>query len=43
MKKKIFAITLCAIIAAASIVGSTGVVNQRYEVASILGPVAGGY
>ena len=43
MKKKIFAITLCAIIASASIVGSTGVVNQSYEVASILGPVAGGY
>ena len=43
MKKKIFAITLCAIIAAASIVGSPGVVNQSYEVASILGPVAGGY
>ena len=43
MKKKIFATTLCAIIAAASIVGSTGVVNQSHEVASILGPVAGGY
>lgn len=43
MKKKIFAITLCALIAAASIVGSTVVVNQSYEVASILGPVAGGY
>lgn len=28
MKKKIFAITLCALIAAASIVGSTGVVDN---------------
>ena len=30
-------------IAAASIVGSTGVVDQSYEVASILGPKSGGY
>ena len=37
MKKKIFAITLCALIAAASIVGSTGVVDNSYEVASIVG------
>lgn len=43
MKKKLFAITLCALIAAASIVGSTGVVDHSYEVASILGPVEGGY
>ena len=43
MKKKLFSITLCAIIAAASIVGNTGVVNQSYEVASILGPKSGGY
>ena len=43
MKKEIFAITLCALIAAASIVGSTGVVDQSYEVAYILGPRAGGY
>lgn len=43
MKRKIFAITLCALIAAASIVGSTGVVDNSYEVASVLGPVAGGY
>ena len=43
MKKKIFAITLCALIAAASIVGSTGVVDNSYEVASIFGPISGGY
>jgi hypothetical protein len=43
MKKKIFAITLCALIAAASIVGSTGVVDNSYEVASAFGPRAGGY
>lgn len=43
MKKKIFAITLCALIAAASIVGSTGVVDQSYEVAYAFGPVEGGY
>lgn len=43
MKKKIFAITLCALITAASVVGSTGVVDNSYEVASILGPVEGGY
>lgn len=43
MKKKLFAITLCALIAAASIVGSTGVVDNSYEVASAFGPRAGGY
>ena len=43
MKKKFFAITLCALIAAASIVGSTGVVDNSYEVASVLGPMSGGY
>lgn len=43
MKKNIFAITLCALIAAASIVGSTGVVDNSYEVASIFGPISGGY
>lgn len=43
MKKKLFAITLCALIAAASIIGSTGVVDNSYVVASILGPVEGGY
>lgn len=43
MKKKIFAITLCALIAAASIVGSTGVADNSYEVASILDPLEGGY
>lgn len=43
MKKKIFAITLCALIAAASIVGSTEVVNNSNVVAYILGPMAGGY
>ena len=43
MKKKTFAITLCALIAAASIVGSTGVVDNSYEVAYILGPMSGGY
>lgn len=43
MKKKLFAITLCALIAAASIVGSTGVGDNSNEVASILGPVEGGY
>lgn len=43
MKKKIFAITLCALIAATSIVGSTGVVDNSYEVASAFGPRAGGY
>ena len=35
MKKKIFAITLCALIATASIVGSTEVVNNTYETAYI--------
>ena len=43
MKKKIFAITLCALIAAASIVGSTGVVDNSYVVASILEPIEGVY
>ena len=43
MKKKIFAITLCALIATASIVGSTGVVDNSNVVASVLGPRAGGY
>ena len=43
MKKKIFAITLCALIAAASIVGSTGVMDNSNVVASVLGPRAGGY
>ncbi len=43
MKKKLFAITLCALIAAASIIGSTGVVDNSYEVASVLGPKSGGY
>lgn len=43
MKKKIFAITLCALIAAASIVGSTGVVDHGYEIAYIFGPRSGGY
>lgn len=36
MKKKIFAITLCALIAAASIVGSTGVVDNSNVVAYAL-------
>ena len=43
MKKKIFAITLCALIAATSIVGSTEVVNNTYETAYIFGPISGGY
>lgn len=44
MKKKIFAITLCALIAAASIVGSTGVVDQTNVAAQyIFGDKAGGY
>ena len=43
MKKKIFAITLCALIATASIVGSTEVVNNTYETAYIFGPISGGY
>lgn len=43
MKKKIFAITLCALIAAASIVGSTGVVDNSNVVAYAFGPVEGGY
>lgn len=43
MKKKIFAITLCALIAAASIVGSTEVVDNSNVAASVLGPRAGGY
>ena len=43
MKKKIFAISLCALIAATSIVGSTGVVNNSNVVASVLGPMSGGY
>mgnify|MGYP000225881369 CR=1 FL=1 len=43
MKKKIFAITLCALIAAASVVGSTGVVDNSNVVAYILGDKSGGY
>lgn len=43
MKKKLFAITLCALIAAASIVGSTGVVDNSNVAAYILGPMVGGY
>ena len=43
MKKKIFAITLCALIAAASIVGSTGVVNNSNVVAYAFGDMEGGY
>ena len=43
MKKKIFAITLCALIAAASIIRSTEVVDNSYEVAYILGDKSGGY
>lgn len=44
MKKKLFAITLCSLIAAASIVGSTGVVDQTNVVAQyIFGDKAGGY
>ena len=43
MKKKIFAITLCALIAAASIVGSTGVVDNSNVVAYILGPMDNSY
>lgn len=43
MKKKIFAITLCALIAAASIVGSTGVVDNSHVVAYAFGPMEGGY
>ena len=43
MKKKLFAITLCALIAAASIVGSTGVADNSNVVASILDPLEGGY
>ena len=43
MKKKIFAITLCALIAAASIVGSTGVVDNSNVVAYAFGPMEGGY
>ena len=44
MKKKLFAITLCALIAAASIVGSTGVVDNSYVVAHYaFGDKSGGY
>lgn len=45
MKKKIFAITLCALIAAASIVGSTQKPSDNsYEVAKyILDDISGGY
>lgn len=44
MKKKIFAITLCALIAATSIVGSTGVVDNSNVVAYYaFGDKAGGY
>ena len=43
MKKKIFAITLCALIETAYIVGSTGVVDNSNVVASVLGPMEGGY
>lgn len=43
MKKKLFAITLCALIAAASIVGSTGVVDNSNVVAYAFGDKAGGY
>ena len=40
MKKKIFALFLAL---SMSIVGSTGVVDNSYEVASIFGPISGGY
>lgn len=43
MKKKIFAITLCALIAAASIVGSAKTFDSSYEVAYILDDMTGGY
>lgn len=43
MKKKLFAITLCALIAAASIVGSTGVVDNSNVVAYAFGDMVGGY
>ena len=45
MKKKIFAITLCALIAATSIVGSTQKPSENsYEVAKyILDDISGGY
>ena len=45
MKKKIFAITLCALIAAASIVGCTQKQSDYYyEVAKyILDDISGGY
>ena len=45
MKKKLFAITLCALIAAASVVGSTQKsADNSYEVAKyIFGDKAGGY
>lgn len=43
MKKKIFAITLCALIAAASIVGSTGVLDNSNVVAYAFGDMEGGY
>ena len=43
MKKKIFAITLCALIAAASIIGSTEVVDNSNVAAYAFGPMEGGY
>lgn len=43
MKKKIFAITLCALIAAASIVGSTGIVDNSNVAAYAFGDMVGGY
>ena len=44
MKKKLFAITLCALIAAASIVGSQKPTDNSYEVAKyIFDDMEGGY
>ena len=44
MKKKIFAITLCALIAAASVVGSQKTTDASYEVAKyIFDDMSGGY
>ena len=45
MKKKLFALTLCALIAAASVVGNakTADTSYSYEVASAFGPISGGY
>lgn len=43
MKRKIFAVILCALITAISVTGSVKIPNTSYEIAYILGDIEGGY